>query len=363
MGPARADAAVARRERGRAAAAAARAGDRQAAARRRARSSRGKHILLIGTTGFVGKVALSMLLHRYPDVGKVYCLVRPGAGNTADERFFKKVATERGVRSAARCPRRRLRGVPALEDRRARRRHRPPALQLHRRAVRRGRQHGGVDVDHQQRRPGVVRAVARERAAHQRDGRQERARPRAQARRTAVSRVDLLRRGPARGRRVGGRADRRLLPALEHDLARLGQRGRAPRSRLRSRRRDRRLPEDHRPGARAVERSPAHLRVPRAWRRGAARAAPRSRRRERSQDRRRPRAQDLDERRPDQARHGARRALGLDQHVHVHEVARRADHPRATARSRRRSCAPRSSRARCATRSRAGTRASTRPRR
>ncbi len=54
---------------------------------------RGKTILLIGTTGFVGKVALSMLLHRYPEIGRVYCLVRPGAGNTADERFFRKVAT------------------------------------------------------------------------------------------------------------------------------------------------------------------------------------------------------------------------------------------------------------------------------
>ncbi|MBA3539659.1 MAG: SDR family oxidoreductase, partial [Deltaproteobacteria bacterium] len=53
---------------------------------------RGKNILLIGTTGFVGKVALSMLLHRYPEVNRVYCLVRPGAGNTAEERFFKKVA-------------------------------------------------------------------------------------------------------------------------------------------------------------------------------------------------------------------------------------------------------------------------------
>src|SRR5689334_14060159 len=53
----------------------------------------GKTILLIGTTGFVGKVALSMLLHRYPGVGRVYCLVRPGAGNTADERFYKKVAS------------------------------------------------------------------------------------------------------------------------------------------------------------------------------------------------------------------------------------------------------------------------------
>ncbi len=54
---------------------------------------RGKNILLIGTTGFVGKVTLSMLLHRYPDVARVYCLVRPGAGNTADERFYKKVAS------------------------------------------------------------------------------------------------------------------------------------------------------------------------------------------------------------------------------------------------------------------------------
>jgi len=54
---------------------------------------RGKSILLIGTTGFVGKVALSMLLHHYPDIGRVYCLVRPGAGNTADERFYKKVAS------------------------------------------------------------------------------------------------------------------------------------------------------------------------------------------------------------------------------------------------------------------------------
>jgi len=54
---------------------------------------RGKNLMLIGSTGFVGKVALSMLLHRYPDVGRVYCLVRPGAGNTADERFYKKVAS------------------------------------------------------------------------------------------------------------------------------------------------------------------------------------------------------------------------------------------------------------------------------
>src|SRR5438552_13516560 len=51
-----------------------------------------KRILLTGSTGFVGKVALSMLLHRYPRIGKIYALVRPTLGSTADQRFFGKVA-------------------------------------------------------------------------------------------------------------------------------------------------------------------------------------------------------------------------------------------------------------------------------
>ena len=52
----------------------------------------GKNILLIGTTGFVGKVVLSMLLRHYPNVGKVFALVRAGAGYSAENRFFDKVA-------------------------------------------------------------------------------------------------------------------------------------------------------------------------------------------------------------------------------------------------------------------------------
>jgi long-chain acyl-CoA synthetase len=56
---------------------------------------RGRTILFTGATGFVGKVALSMLLHRYPDVGKVFVLVRPGTGGTAEARFFGKVAPSR----------------------------------------------------------------------------------------------------------------------------------------------------------------------------------------------------------------------------------------------------------------------------
>jgi long-chain acyl-CoA synthetase len=60
-----------------------------------ARLLEGRRILVTGTTGFVGKVALSMLLHRYPGVGRVFALVRPGTGGSAEERFFGKVAASR----------------------------------------------------------------------------------------------------------------------------------------------------------------------------------------------------------------------------------------------------------------------------
>ncbi len=52
----------------------------------------GKRVLFIGSTGFVGKVALSMLLRQYPNLGKAYVVVRPGAGSSAEDRFFRKVA-------------------------------------------------------------------------------------------------------------------------------------------------------------------------------------------------------------------------------------------------------------------------------
>lgn len=56
---------------------------------------RGQRLLVTGATGFVGKVMLSMLLHRYPEIGKVFVLVRPGTGGTAEARFFGKVAGSR----------------------------------------------------------------------------------------------------------------------------------------------------------------------------------------------------------------------------------------------------------------------------
>src|SRR5687767_8452280 len=50
-----------------------------------------RRLLFVGATGFVGKVALSMMLERYPEIGKVFVLVRPGAGSTSEQRFFHKV--------------------------------------------------------------------------------------------------------------------------------------------------------------------------------------------------------------------------------------------------------------------------------
>jgi long-chain acyl-CoA synthetase len=56
-----------------------------------AEAFRGREIMVTGVTGFLGKVALTMLLDRYPEVGKVHVLVRPRAGGTAEDRFFNKV--------------------------------------------------------------------------------------------------------------------------------------------------------------------------------------------------------------------------------------------------------------------------------
>ena len=54
---------------------------------------KGKRLLYTGATGFVGKVALSMLLHRYgEELERVYILVRKGSSVSAERRFFDKVA-------------------------------------------------------------------------------------------------------------------------------------------------------------------------------------------------------------------------------------------------------------------------------
>src|SRR5262245_19555081 len=52
---------------------------------------RGKEILLTGSTGFVGKVLLSMLLRYQPSVGHVHCVIRRGKGKDVRTRFRDEV--------------------------------------------------------------------------------------------------------------------------------------------------------------------------------------------------------------------------------------------------------------------------------
>ncbi len=53
----------------------------------------GKHILLTGASGFLGKVWLTMLLDRVPNVGKVYVLLRKKGLRPASDRCEKMVNT------------------------------------------------------------------------------------------------------------------------------------------------------------------------------------------------------------------------------------------------------------------------------
>lgn len=53
----------------------------------------GKRILFIGGTGFVGKVTLSMLLHNFPNIGKIYATVRARDSFESRNRFWTSVLT------------------------------------------------------------------------------------------------------------------------------------------------------------------------------------------------------------------------------------------------------------------------------
>jgi len=53
----------------------------------------GRNIFLIGSTGFLGKVTLSMLLYRFPNVGRVYVTVRARSQEESETRFWNNVIT------------------------------------------------------------------------------------------------------------------------------------------------------------------------------------------------------------------------------------------------------------------------------
>lgn len=51
----------------------------------------GRHILLTGGNGFLGKVLLALLLDRYPEVGQIHLLIRARKDVSADERFENEI--------------------------------------------------------------------------------------------------------------------------------------------------------------------------------------------------------------------------------------------------------------------------------
>src|SRR5499433_2813489 len=50
-----------------------------------------RRMFLIGGTGFLGKVTLSMLLYRFPNIGRVYVTVRARSQEESETRFWKNV--------------------------------------------------------------------------------------------------------------------------------------------------------------------------------------------------------------------------------------------------------------------------------
>ena len=52
-----------------------------------------RKMFLIGSTGFLGKVTLSMLLHSFPNIGRVYVTVRARSQEESESRFWNSVIT------------------------------------------------------------------------------------------------------------------------------------------------------------------------------------------------------------------------------------------------------------------------------
>ncbi len=258
-----------------------------------------------------------------PTSARCSCWCGRAPASSAEERFFQQGRELADVRSAARAH-----GATAPRPSCARSARRSPAtsarplLQLHRTADL--ERIGKLDVIINC--AGLVSFEPSLETALRINalGREERARRGAQDRRRGSS-TSRPASSPATATARSGRTSRSSATSRASDRGDGAQSDDAARRRLLGRRRDRRLPAHHRPGQRA----PTTARTSRS---SATRArAPPARTKGRDPD---------DERtlkiavarerkmwvaeRADRPRHGARAALGLAQHLHVHQVARRA---------------------------------------
>ena len=58
-----------------------------------AQTFEGRRLFLLGGTGFLGKVCLSMLLDRFPGIGRVYLMVRAGSQAESESRFWESIVS------------------------------------------------------------------------------------------------------------------------------------------------------------------------------------------------------------------------------------------------------------------------------
>lgn len=57
----------------------------------------GARLLVLGGTGFLGKIFWILLLERYPQLGKIFLLVRKSAKETSEQRFWSTIATSEAL--------------------------------------------------------------------------------------------------------------------------------------------------------------------------------------------------------------------------------------------------------------------------
>ena len=59
----------------------------------------GKSIFITGVTGFIGKALVEKLLRSCPEVGNIFCLIRPKRGRNGKERLNDLFQDEVGISS------------------------------------------------------------------------------------------------------------------------------------------------------------------------------------------------------------------------------------------------------------------------
>lgn len=59
---------------------------------------RGKQLLILGGTGYLGKIFWILLLDRYPEIGRIWLLVRKSKTETSEQRFWSTIATSEAMK-------------------------------------------------------------------------------------------------------------------------------------------------------------------------------------------------------------------------------------------------------------------------